>query len=82
MTTKLTLTLDDKALEAAKKYAKAKGRSISELVENYFKSLTEANKDTPAELSPFVKSLMGSFRAQANFNHKKILKEGKMRKFQ
>jgi uncharacterized protein DUF6364/PIN domain-containing protein len=44
MTTKLTLTLDDKVIEGAKRYARAKGRSVSELVESYFKSLTELSR--------------------------------------
>ena len=82
MTTKLTLTLDDKVIEGAKRYARAKGRSVSELVESYFKSLTEPNREASSELSPTVKSLMGSFKAPANFDYKKILKEEKRRKFE
>jgi hypothetical protein len=81
MTTKLTLTLDDKVIEGAKQYARDKGRSVSELVESYFKSLTDSRR-TASELSPTVKSLMGSFKAPANFDYKKILKEEKRRKFE
>lgn len=82
MTTKLTLTLDDKVIAGAKRYARAKGRSVSELVESYFKSLTESNNEPVDELSPAVKSLMGSFKAPANFDYKEILKEEKRRKFE
>lgn len=82
MTTKLTLTLDDKVIKGAKRYARAKGRSVSELVESYFKSLTEPDKEASSEFSPSVKSLMGSFKAPANFNYKKILKDEKRRKFE
>jgi hypothetical protein len=74
--------LDDKVIQSAKRYARAKGRSVSELVENYFKSLTEANKQPASELTPAVKSLMGSFKAPANFDYKKILKDEKQRKFE
>ena len=37
MQTKLTLTLDQGIIEQAKLYAKDKGRSLSELIENYLK---------------------------------------------
>lgn len=82
MTTKLTLTLDDKVIQRAKRYAKKKGRSVSELVESYFKSITELDKDQPDELTPSVKSLMGSFKAPKNFDYKKILRDEKQRKYE
>ena len=82
MTTKLTLTLDDKVIKGAKRYARAKGRSVSDLVESYFKSLTELDSEPSEELTPAVKSLMGSFKAPANFDYKKILREEKKRKFE
>jgi Family of unknown function (DUF6364) len=82
MTTKLTLTLDDKVIQAAKRYARAKGRSVSELVESYFKSLTGPDNEPAEELTPAVKSLMGSFKATANFDYKKILRDEKRRKFE
>ena len=73
MLTKLTLTLDDKVIREAKRYARAKGRSVSELVENYLKSITEFNNNQSEELTSSVKSLMGSFKAPANFNYKKSI---------
>jgi hypothetical protein len=72
MTTKLTLTLDDKVIKGAKKYAKANGRSVSELVESYFKSLTALNNDQAD----------GSFKAPADFDYKKVLGDAKRRKFE
>jgi hypothetical protein len=77
MTTKLTLRLDDKVIEGAKRYAKLKGRSLSELVESYFKSITELDNNQSDELTPSVKSLMGSFKAPKNFDYKKILQDEK-----
>lgn len=81
MTTKLTLTLDDKVIQGAKRYAKIKGRSVSELVESYFKSLSDLNSDNSEELTPSVKSLMGSFKAPRNFDYKKILRDEKQSKY-
>jgi uncharacterized protein DUF6364 len=80
MTTKLTLTLDDVVIQKAKRYARAKGRSVSELVESYFKSITGTESTQSDELTPAVKSLMGSFRAPNDFDYKTILKEEKLRK--
>jgi Family of unknown function (DUF6364) len=80
MTTKLTLTLDDKVIRQAKRYARAKGRSVSELVESYFKSITEPNSNQSEELTSSVKSLMGSFKAPKNFDYKKILRDEKQYK--
>lgn len=82
MTTKLTLTLDDKVIKRAKKYARAKGRSVSELVESYFRSLTEGSSEPIDELTPSVKSLLGSFKAPKDFDYNKILREEKRRKFE
>jgi len=83
MTTKLTLTLDHGVIKKAKVYAAGKGRSLSELVEHYFLSLTHG--DVPAgkeELTPGVRSLMGSFKAPKgfDFDYKKILREEKLKK--
>jgi hypothetical protein len=80
MTTKLTLTLDDKVIRNAKRYAKAKGRSVSELVESYFKSITDSKEDRAEDLTSSVKSLMGSFKAPKDFDYKKVLEREKIRK--
>jgi hypothetical protein len=39
-----------------------------------------ANHET-FTISPSIRSLMGSFKAPADFDYKKVLKEGKQRKF-
>ena len=81
MTTKLTLTLDENVILSAKRYAKAKGRSVSELVESYFKSITEIDENQLDEFTPLVKSLMGSFKAPKHFDYKKVLRDEKQRKY-
>jgi len=43
MEAKLTLKLDKKAIETAKIYAKRHNRSISGMVENYFRNLSPEN---------------------------------------
>ena len=81
MQTKLTLTLEKEVIELAKKFAKDKGQSLSELVENYFKLLIEF--PTPLEsptLSPEVKALKGILKVVKDFDYKQALEEEIMKK--
>ncbi|MCG8307335.1 MAG: DUF6364 family protein [Cytophagales bacterium] len=82
MTTKLTLTLDKKIIEQAKKYASERGRSLSDMVENYFKFLTEHKLDEKSEnLSPRVEKLRGILKVKPDFDYKKVLDEERMKKY-
>ena len=44
MKTRLNLTIDDRLLSNMKVYAKKRETSVSDLVENYFKSVTKSKK--------------------------------------
>ncbi len=76
MNTKLTLTIEQKIIERAKKYAKQKGRSLSDIIENYLKVITKKERNTGIEMTPLTKSLRGSFKAPADFDYKKRLSKG------
>lgn len=80
MITKLTLTLDDQVIRRSKRYAKDKKTSISSLVGNYLNSLTLRQNESSGELTPIVKSLMGSFRVPKDFDYKSILREEKFKR--
>lgn len=58
MKNKLTLRLDDSLIKQAKKYARKKGTSVSQLVANYFSALEE-DADSSEKLSPITSSLIG-----------------------
>ena len=73
MNTKLTLTIEESIIEKAKKYANAKGKSLSSIIENYLRAITKEEASNDVKLTPIVKSLKGSFRAPKNFNYKKEL---------
>ncbi|MCH6200445.1 DUF6364 family protein [Aquiflexum sp. LQ15W] len=73
MNTKLTLTIEKSVIENAKKYAQMKERSLSDLIENYLKALTNEEPLPKNELTPIVKSLKGSFKMPENFDYKKEL---------
>lgn len=76
MNTKLTLTIEQAIIEKAKKYAKQKNRSLSDLIENYLKALTnEEPEDKEEELSTSLKALQGAFTMPADFNYKDELSD-------
>lgn len=74
MTTKLTLTIEQEVIETAKRYAQKKGRSLSDLVESYLKTLS-GKENTAEELSPKVKRLVGAIRLPDDFDYKEGLKK-------
>jgi hypothetical protein len=73
MNTKLTLTIEQTIIEKAKKYANGKGRSLSDIVENYLKAITKEDNNESIDLTPIVKSLKGTFKAPKSFDYKKEL---------
>ncbi len=80
MTTKLTLTIDDSVISVAKKFAKKSGKSLSDIVENYLKSLT--SKETKDEtISPRILKLMGVIELPDNFEYKRALKDSLSKKY-
>ena len=70
MDTKLTLSLDKKVIEEAKKYAKRKNISLSKLIESYLNKVSGEKKEGPA-ISPLVKSLSGVLTLPKGSDHKK-----------
>lgn len=80
MTTKLTLTIEQEVIKVAKTYAHKKGRSLSELIENYLKTLT-AKTSNDTDLSPKVKKLMGKIKLPKNFDYTKTLSEELTKKY-
>jgi hypothetical protein len=82
MNTKLTLTIEKEVIEIAKKYAKEKGQSLSEMVENYFKFVTVKRiKTKEKELSPKVRKLRGILKVNKDFDYKEILTEELSKKY-
>ncbi len=73
MNTKLTLTIEQRLIEKAKEYAKGKGRSLSDIVENYFKAIVREEGIIQSESTPIADSLRGSFKAPKDFDYKKEL---------
>ncbi|MCD1655976.1 DUF6364 family protein [Treponema zuelzerae] len=58
METKLTLKLDQSVIQSVKKYAQTNNRSLSKLVEDYFRNLISENEPIK-HFSPLVEELSG-----------------------
>lgn len=73
MDAKLTLKLDKSVIEKAKIYAAEHKHSLSLLVENYLKAITESEKkENTKEISSFIKSLsIGKGKVPVDFDYKK-----------
>ena len=80
MTVKLTLTIEQEIIKVAKNYAHSKGRSLSELIENYLRTLTTQTSDDK-DLSPKVKKLLGAIKLPKDFDYKKALTEELTKKY-
>lgn len=82
MNTKLTLTIEKEVIEIAKEYAKEKGQSLSEMVENYFKFVTVKRISLKEnQLSPKVRKLRGIIKTDDDLNYKQILTEELSKKY-
>jgi hypothetical protein len=62
MNTKLTLRLDENLIKSAKNYATISGKSVSQMVADYFYLLDKKSIKKPAQTTPIVKSLRGSLK--------------------
>jgi hypothetical protein len=65
METKLTLRLDDELIESAKREARNRGTSVSQMVADYFRGI-QSRKTSPRDsrkpLPPVTASLHGSLK--------------------
>jgi len=80
MQTKLTLTIEQSIIEQAKGYAKSKGRSLSELIENYLKVVLDDNENS-MKISPSIRKLQGSINLPNNYDYKQDLTDALSEKY-
>ena len=59
METKLTLKLDQSVIKSVKIYAEKNNRSLSKLVEDYFRNLVRESEIRKSSISPLVQELSG-----------------------
>lgn len=60
MNTKLTLRLDEELIRDAKRYSAKSGKSLSQLVADYFTLIGAHERAADTELTPRVRGLLGA----------------------
>jgi hypothetical protein len=76
------LTIEKEVIEIAKEYAKEKGQSLSEMVENYFKFVAvNRPKIKEKQLSSKVRKLRGIIKVDDDFDYKQVLTEELSKKY-
>jgi len=82
MNTKLTLSIEAQVIESAKEYAKKQGRSLSNIVEEYLKSISNTKRKTnKMEFHPLVEELCGSVKIPNDKTYDEILGEALIEKY-
>ena len=56
---KLTLSVDERVVSRAKRYAKRRGVSVSAMVEAYLASVAESPDKSPEDSPPILRSVRG-----------------------
>ncbi len=80
---KLTISIEQEIIEKAKAYAQSQGRSLSNIIEEYLKSVT-IGKPNPKqkELSKIVEELKGSLKLPSDAkSYKELLEDGLIEKY-
>ncbi len=70
--------MEDSVIGLAKKYALTKGKSLSDIVENYLISITSDDQKT---ISPEIRKMMGVIKLPEHFDYKKFLGEALSKKY-
>jgi hypothetical protein len=75
MNVKLTLKLNKKAIERAKKYAQKNKKSLSVMVEKYFNLISDKDSIAEIEISPNVRDLSGIVKFSEKINVKEVYRK-------
>ena len=81
MESKLTLSVDKKIAERAKVYARSQGRSLSDLVENYFILLTSEENESELYVSSKIRAMKGVLKLPDDYDYKKELTDALAKKY-
>lgn len=81
MTTKLTLKINKRIIDRAKKIASDRNTSVSKLVENYLDLISQNDKKDEVKITPLVKSLIGAVKLPKEFDYKKEYSDYLLKKY-
>ena len=81
METILTLNIDQNVVEGVENYAQYTQKSMSQLVEEYFLSISSKKSNINKPLGPITRQLVGIINLEKNIDHKELLAETLMEKY-
>lgn len=84
MKKKLTLTIEESVTERAKRLAREKGTSVSEIVEDFLKEKTRQEAEWQPEKGTWTSRLLGSVRLPEEYeslNYKQIKMKEILKKY-
>ena len=81
METILTLNIDQNVVEGVENYAQYTQKSMSQLVEEYFLSISSGKSIINKPLGPITRQLAGIINLEKNIDHKELLAETLMEKY-
>ncbi|HXL55223.1 MAG TPA: DUF6364 family protein [Chitinophagaceae bacterium] len=80
MTTKLTLSINEKTIEKAKRISRKRGKSISKMVEEYLDSISEGEEKKESAVDKIRKIMKGKITAP-QLDWKKVKEERISKKY-
>ena len=80
MTTKLTLSVDDRLVKKAKQYARQNGKSLSGMITEYLGEITGVHEKKQVRLHAKVVRLAGKVKLPSKFNYKKEVEKAIIKK--
>jgi len=82
MNSKLTLSIEKDIIDAAKAYAKSQGRSLSNVIEEYLKSVTKKEtRKKDFEFNSLIEELSGCVELPPNKTYEDIKTEALIEKY-
>ncbi|WCL50675.1 DUF6364 family protein [Leptospira sp. GIMC2001] len=81
MNTKLTLSINEEVIQAAKDFAKKNNRSVSKLVEEYLFTLSKQTNSSFGRVPKFTKKYAGILKNHEYFDARKEITEHLDRKY-
>lgn len=76
MTTKLTLSINERTVQRAKRISRKRGKSISKMVEEFLDSITEKEeqKESPIDqINKIMSKYEGKIKLPSNVNYKEMI---------
>jgi len=80
MTAKLTLSINEKTIEKAKRISRKRGKSISKMVEEYLDSISEKEEKKESAVDK-IREIMKGKITSPELNWKKVKEEGISKKY-